>query len=90
MGVSDTYAAHCLDEACFMWGGYVEQEIRQAAKGAKTDTQARSKVTLALRRILDQPLSERPKYKEQAAPEKASPTPKGVYRDPATMFGKKG
>lgn len=37
VGVSDSYAAYCLDEAVYFYGTYVESELHNAVKGITDD-----------------------------------------------------
>lgn len=79
LGIGDPYVAFCLDEATFMWGRHVEGSMDEAASKTKNDNQRHA----ARLRVLNNLLT--PKEKEPGT----QPAP-GKFRDPASMFNKKG
>lgn len=92
MGLDDPYTAYCFDEAVYLWGAYVENELREAGEGAKTKKQGEQKVRMRISQLLNPPKREAPVYeakKEVAGVGlKAIPAKKGRFRDPASMFRK--
>lgn len=60
-------AAFCFDRAVAVFGSTVQAELDEAANKAKTDTQARNKQAMILRRWLD---SGEQKFRDPAAPSK--------------------
>lgn len=80
---SDSWAAFCFDEACFMWGRHVEAEIREGTKKAKNDQQFRAKAIMVFNRLMAEP---EPETSEEE--EKPKPVKQGQFRDPAAFFKK--
>ena len=85
---NDSWAAWCFDEACFMWGRYIESQIHDATRGSKNDKQANTKAQMMMRRIMS-PLAEpepEGSEKKEAESQPPAPVPKGKFRDPAAMM----
>lgn len=53
VGLTDTYAAWCFDEVVYLFGTYVESELRAAEEGAKTAKQAANKRKLKIHMLLE-------------------------------------
>lgn len=95
-GVSDPYAAYCLDEAVYIFGVYAENQLNEAEKGAKTDKQRANKRMMRLQTLLQEP-EERPmttKKNEAQEPNKKADLPPAKkaptrFRDPAEIFKNK-
>jgi hypothetical protein len=50
----DPFTAFCFDEAVFMWGRFVDGEMKRAVKGAKSDRQAQQKADMRWRTIMQE------------------------------------
>lgn len=84
VGLTDPYEAYCLDEATYMWGRYVKNELeiaRSKIKDDKDGTKTQRAVDSKLQAILHPPV-ERPEGAEPA------PVPKGQFRDPMQFLNK--
>lgn len=91
--ITDPYTAYCFDEACFMWGRHVESELQRAQKGAKTDKQARMKVEMRFRTLMqeveeDGSVSNDDEHKDFPKHIPRTPAP-ARFRDPMTALKKK-
>lgn len=78
---SDSWGAYCVDEAVYLWGSKIDAELEKAGMDPKDLTD--SKRLAAVRRreaVLERYLG------DWDIGDK--PVPKGVFRDPSTMFGK--
>jgi hypothetical protein len=47
----DAYTAYCFDEACFLWGQYVDGKISETRSQAKNKQQEEMAVRMLLERI---------------------------------------
>jgi hypothetical protein len=73
MGVENTYAAYCLDEAIILWGESLEAELDRVESKAKTEKAAEGAKKLVLEKWLKMgSFSDRPQETEQQF---RSPTP---------------
>lgn len=79
-GVSDPYAAYCLDEAVYAFGTYVEAELNESAKGAKNEKAAQRKRMMRIQSLLRD--DEGPEASGKA-PVQPAPT---KFRDPASVL----
>lgn len=90
LSIDDPYAAWCFNEACFMWGVYVESELHQAGrdtkdrKGNKEHERALNKRKLRMTALMTEPT--KPEEEGKAHP---TPAPKKRFKDPADLFKKK-
>lgn len=87
--LDDPFASYCFDEACSIWGHYVENKVREAGKRVKDDRARHQLQIHTLKMLL---AGEGAKREEQGItnpyakhPEAAPPIP-GKYRDPATFL----
>jgi hypothetical protein len=71
---ADPYAAWCFDEACFMFGRQVENELATATQHAKNDQEHHFHRSAALRRVLSD------------GPERPQEAPRGMFRDPRELL----
>jgi hypothetical protein len=84
LGVSgDSYLSYCLDEAVFMFGRHVENEMNAAEEAAQGKRAAAAR-QMALTNILRGGEHGRP----SSAQEQDEVGPKQGFRDPASMFSK--
>jgi hypothetical protein len=82
LSLDDPYVAYCFDEACYMWGHYVDYELDVASRDPKELNRKEYKSATARRtrtfeRLMDGEQME------------AKPVSRSQYRDPATMFSTK-
>jgi hypothetical protein len=82
--LADPYVAYCIDEACYMWGHYVDYELDVAARDPKELNKKEIKSATARRTRTFERLMEG----EQAESRPVSVS-RTQFRDPATMFSKK-
>lgn len=91
VGISqeDAYAAFCFDEAVFMWGRFVDGELKKAQQGAKNDKQARSKVEMRFRALMREEEAEDVNGEHDNFPKhlERKPAP-SQFRDPSTALKK--
>lgn len=73
LGLDDPYTRYCLDEAVYIWGRHVENELAKATEGAKTDESRKRKYNQAWNKIFNQ-------EKEPGAEQQ--------FRDPFDMMAK--
>lgn len=55
LGVSDKYAAYCLDEAVYFFGSHVESELHRVAAGKKSEEAARARKDMLTQLLYDPP-----------------------------------
>lgn len=75
--ITDPYTAYCFDEACFMWGRYVEGELDKSQRGAKNDQQARGKLEMRFRTLM------REEEEDGEVEDEHKNFPKHLHRQPA-------
>lgn len=75
--VQDPYAAYCFDEAVYLWASYVRNAVTEAGEQIKGYQQKKIMQQRVLQTLL--------RTREQVAAEEI---PKGMYRDPATLFNR--
>lgn len=82
LNTQDDYAAYCLNESCFIWGVYVENELHKASRDSKDKKQNKEQETFMRKR----------KQRMASIMEtdnKAHPAPAKRFKDPAELFTKK-
>ena len=92
---NDPYTAFCFDEACHMWGSFVESELDQAGSQCKDSSQINS---YRLRRYEQLMYQQDESQQEQSQPtpvvkpvvllnedNKPNRSPRGRFRDPASI-----
>lgn len=89
---SDPYTAWCIDEVAYLWGQYVESEVKNAAKNAKKKAEAERKAAMKMTQLMRDPMEEEEEMERQAAASTSETPPRrqrhaGKFRDPATLFG---
>lgn len=48
----DPFTAYCLDEAVWMWGQHVENELEKAREGGKTAKQSANKMKMRFKSLM--------------------------------------
>lgn len=81
-GITDEYAAYCLDKAVGFWGLAYEADINGATSKAKTDSDARRAMRQVQQRWLDD------SELEPTSPAPDIPAQPTKFRDPMNTFKK--
>lgn len=81
----DPYAAFCFDEACFMWGSFVDSELDEASHDPAEFNRKEVQSAMSRRQSLFQKLLGERKPSSSRAEEEVN---KGQFRDPVALFSK--
>lgn len=98
----DPYAAYCFDEVVYVFGTYVEAQLNDAEKGARSDKQRSNKRMMRLQTLLredteEKKIVQKEATKTQGAKKTEEKSPADLpavrqapakFRDPADMFKK--
>jgi len=72
-GITDEVTAWCFNRAVYLFGGELEAELKNAAKGAKSDTQANGR----RQRVLAKYLGGKQQFKDPVAAGQGAVTSQG-------------